>query len=68
MGAAGAVAARAYPAGKARRLGTGARLIMIGLFQQVTTLTKPQQDLLAKLPVPAPKQAIDLPPAIRRPA
>lgn len=36
-----------------------------GLFRQVTALTKPQQDLLAKLTVPAPKQVIDLQPATR---
>ncbi|MDA0639536.1 IS1634 family transposase [Nonomuraea ferruginea] len=36
-----------------------------GLFRQVTALTKPQQDLLAKLAVPAPKQVIDLQPATR---
>ncbi len=36
-----------------------------GLFRQVTALTKPQQDLLAKLGVPAPKQVIDLQPATR---
>ncbi|MEU6540936.1 IS1634 family transposase [Streptomyces sp. NPDC047000] len=31
-----------------------------GSFQQVTALTKPQRDLLAKLTIPAPKQVIDL--------
>ncbi|GII20379.1 IS1634 family transposase [Planomonospora parontospora] len=36
-----------------------------GLFRQVTALTKPQQDLLAKLAVPVPKQVIDLEPAGR---
>nr|WP_220449205.1 hypothetical protein [Nonomuraea mesophila] len=36
-----------------------------GLLRQVTALTKPQQDLLAKLAVPAPKQVIDLKPAAR---
>lgn len=36
-----------------------------GLFRQVTASTKPQQDLLAKLAVPAPKQVIDLQPATR---
>ncbi|WP_442946004.1 IS1634 family transposase, partial [Nonomuraea sp. LPB2021202275-12-8] len=36
-----------------------------GLFRQVTALTKPQQDLLAKLAVPAPKQVIDLKPTSR---
>ena len=36
-----------------------------GLFRQVTTLTKPQTDLLAKLGIPAPKQIIALEPAPR---
>lgn len=36
-----------------------------GTFQQVTTLTKPQRDLLAKLGVPLPKQIIGLQPAPR---
>jgi transposase len=36
-----------------------------GTFQQVTALTKPQRDLLAKLTIPAPKQVIDLQPAPR---
>nr|WP_220449207.1 hypothetical protein [Nonomuraea mesophila] len=36
-----------------------------GLFRQVTTLTKPQHDLLAELGVPAPKQVIDLKPSAR---
>ncbi|WP_443667717.1 IS1634 family transposase [Kitasatospora humi] len=36
-----------------------------GLFRQVTTLTKPQTDLLAKLGIPAPKQVIALEPAPR---
>ncbi|WP_444980738.1 IS1634 family transposase, partial [Planobispora siamensis] len=36
-----------------------------GLFRQVTALIKPQQDLLAKLAVPVPKQVIDLEPAGR---
>ncbi|MBB5966467.1 IS1634 family transposase [Planomonospora venezuelensis] len=36
-----------------------------GLFRQVTALTKLQQDLLAKLAIPAPKQVIDLKPADR---
>nr|BFD89247.1 IS1634 family transposase [Kitasatospora sp. Xyl93]BFD94111.1 IS1634 family transposase [Kitasatospora sp. Xyl93] len=36
-----------------------------GLFRQVTTLTKPQADLLAKLGIPAPKQIIALEPAPR---
>jgi Transposase DDE domain len=36
-----------------------------GLFQQVTTLTKPQTDLLAKLGIPAPKQIIALEPTPR---
>jgi hypothetical protein len=34
-----------------------------GLFRQVTALTKPQTDLLAKLGIPAPKQIIALEPA-----
>ncbi|CAM5541242.1 hypothetical protein Sdia_48510 [Streptomyces diastaticus subsp. diastaticus] len=33
-----------------------------GLFRQVTALTKPQTDLLAKLSVPTPKQIITLEP------
>jgi hypothetical protein len=36
-----------------------------GLFHQVTTLTKPQRDLLAKLNIPTPKQVIDLQPTPR---
>ncbi|MFF3735692.1 IS1634 family transposase [Streptomyces sp. NPDC002476] len=36
-----------------------------GLFRQVTTLTKPQTDLLAKLHIPTPKQIITLEPAPR---
>ncbi|GJF35197.1 transposase [Kitasatospora sp. NE20-6] len=36
-----------------------------GLFRQVTTLTKPQTDLLAKLGIPTPKQIIALEPAPR---
>ncbi|MCZ0999423.1 transposase [Streptomyces mirabilis] len=36
-----------------------------GLFQQVTTLTKPQTDLLAKLSIPTPKQIIALEPTPR---
>jgi hypothetical protein len=36
-----------------------------GLFRQVTALTKPQTDLLAKLGIPAPKQNITLEPAPR---
>nr|WP_020114926.1 IS1634 family transposase [Streptomyces bottropensis] len=36
-----------------------------GLFQQVTTLTKPQTDLLAKLAIPTPKQIIALEPTPR---
>ncbi|MER6076296.1 IS1634 family transposase, partial [Streptomyces sp. NPDC001817] len=36
-----------------------------GTFQQVTTPTKPQQDLLAKLGIPAPKQIAGLQPAPR---
>nr|WP_199800786.1 IS1634 family transposase [Streptomyces marianii] len=36
-----------------------------GLFRQVTALTKPQRDLLAKLNIPAPKQIIALEPAPR---
>ncbi|MET7356749.1 IS1634 family transposase, partial [Streptomyces mirabilis] len=36
-----------------------------GTFQQVTTLTKPQRDLLAKLDIPAPKQVVSLQPAPR---
>jgi hypothetical protein len=36
-----------------------------GLFRQVTTPTKPQTDLLAKLAIPTPKQVVDLQPAPR---
>jgi hypothetical protein len=36
-----------------------------GTFQQVTALTKPQRDLLAKLEIPAPKQVLALQPASR---
>ncbi|GAB2806787.1 hypothetical protein GCM10027073_44370 [Streptomyces chlorus] len=36
-----------------------------GTFQQVTALTKPQRDLLAKLQIPAPKQVVSLQPASR---
>jgi hypothetical protein len=36
-----------------------------GLFRQVTALTKPQRDLLAKLGIPAPKQIIELTPTPR---
>ncbi|MEV0928898.1 IS1634 family transposase [Streptomyces spongiicola] len=36
-----------------------------GTFQQVTTPTKPQQDLLTKLGIPAPKQIAGLQPAPR---
>ncbi|WP_441350702.1 IS1634 family transposase [Streptomyces cellostaticus] len=36
-----------------------------GTFQQVTVLTKPQRDLLAKLGIPAPKQVLALQPATR---
>ncbi|MFJ1733074.1 IS1634 family transposase [Streptomyces sp. NPDC088254] len=36
-----------------------------GLFRQVTTLTKPQTDLLAKLGIPTPKQIITLEPTPR---
>jgi nucleoid DNA-binding protein len=43
----------------------GTRLRPTGTFQQVTTLTKPQRDLLAKLRIPVPKQVIALQPATR---
>ncbi|MFF3872913.1 IS1634 family transposase, partial [Streptomyces sp. NPDC001978] len=36
-----------------------------GTSQQVTALTKPQRDLLAKLQIPAPKQVVTLQPAPR---
>ncbi|MFD7874341.1 hypothetical protein ACFV5G_09490 [Streptomyces sp. NPDC059766] len=36
-----------------------------GLFRQVTALTKPQRDLLAKPSMPAPKQIVALQPAPR---
>jgi hypothetical protein len=36
-----------------------------GLFRQVTALTKPQTDLLAKLNIPAPKQIVALEPTPR---
>ncbi|MEU0521913.1 IS1634 family transposase, partial [Streptosporangium sp. NPDC006007] len=47
------------------RLHLGAFTGPTGTFRQVTALTKPQRDLLAKLDVPAPKQIIDLQPAPR---
>jgi len=31
-----------------------------GMFRQRTELSKPQQDLLARLDIPAPKQIIEL--------
>ncbi|WP_243436898.1 hypothetical protein [Streptomyces sp. FH025] len=36
-----------------------------GTFQQVTALTKPQRDLLAKLQTPTPRQIVALQPATR---
>jgi hypothetical protein len=36
-----------------------------GTFQQLTTLTSTQRELLAKLAIPIPKQIIDLQPAAR---
>jgi hypothetical protein len=36
-----------------------------GMFRQRTELSKPQQDLLARLDIPAPKQIIELAPASR---
>jgi hypothetical protein len=47
------------------RLHLGAFTGPTGLFRQVTALTKPQIDLLAKLGIPAPKQVIELQPALR---
>ncbi|MFI9598242.1 IS1634 family transposase [Nonomuraea sp. NPDC052265] len=45
------------------RLHLGTFIGPTGLFRQVTTVTKPQTDLLAKLGTPAPKQIIALEPA-----
>ena len=36
-----------------------------GMFRQRTELSKPQQDLLARLDIPAPTQIIELAPASR---
>ncbi|MET8003407.1 IS1634 family transposase [Nonomuraea glycinis] len=47
------------------RLHLGTFIGPAGLFRQVTALTKPQRDLLAKLAIPAPKQVVDLQPAPR---
>nr|WP_230210989.1 hypothetical protein [Streptomyces kaniharaensis] len=48
-----------------QRLHVGTFAGPTGTFQQVTGLTKPQTDLLAKLGIPHPKQVIDLQPAPR---
>ncbi|MBB6422041.1 IS1634 family transposase [Streptomyces sp. AK010] len=48
-----------------QRLHVGTFTGPTGTFQQVTGLTKPQTDLLAKLGVPHPKQVLDLQPAPR---
>ncbi|WP_433082369.1 IS1634 family transposase [Dactylosporangium sp. CA-052675] len=48
-----------------QRLHVGTFTGPTGTFQQVTTLTKAQRDLLAKLGIPHPKQILDLQPAPR---
>ncbi|MFJ9542999.1 IS1634 family transposase [Streptomyces sp. NPDC101225] len=48
-----------------QRLHTGTFTGPTGTFQQVTGLTKPQRDLLARLGIPHPKQVIDLQPPPR---
>ncbi|WP_436850201.1 IS1634 family transposase [Streptomyces monashensis] len=48
-----------------QRLHAGTFTGPTGTFQQVTGLTKPQRDLLAKLGIPHPKQVINLQPAPR---
>lgn len=54
---------RSGPSSRARgRLHAGTFTGPTGMFQQVTGLTKPQTDLLAKLGIPHPKQVINLQP------
>lgn len=48
-----------------QRLHAGTFTGPTGTFQQVTSLTKPQHDLLAKLGIPHPKQVLDLQPTPR---
>jgi hypothetical protein len=48
-----------------QRLHAGTFTGPAGLFRQVTGLTKPQTDLLAKLSIPHPRQVIELQPAPR---
>ena len=48
-----------------QRLHVGTFTGPTGTFQQVTGLTKPQQDLLAKLGIPRPKHVLDLQPTPR---
>jgi hypothetical protein len=48
-----------------QRLHAGTFTGPTGMFRQVTGLTKPQTDLLAKLRIPQPKQVIDLQPTPR---
>ncbi|MEU1276336.1 hypothetical protein [Streptomyces sp. NPDC005799] len=48
-----------------QRLHAGTFTGPTGTFQQVTGLTKPQTDLLAKLGIPHPKQVLDLQPTPR---
>ncbi|WP_406723693.1 IS1634 family transposase [Streptomyces sp. GD-15H] len=48
-----------------QRLHVGTFTGPAGTFQQVTGLTKPQTDLLAKLAIPHPKQVLDLQPTPR---
>ena len=48
-----------------QRLHVGTFTGPTGTFQQVTSLTKPHRDLLAKLGIPHPKQVLDLQPAPR---
>jgi hypothetical protein len=48
-----------------QRLHVGTFTGPTGTFQQVTSLTKPQRDLLAKLGIPHPKQVLNLQPTPR---
>jgi hypothetical protein len=48
-----------------QRLHVGTFTGPTGMFRQVTGLTKPQRDLLAKLGIPHPKQVLDLQPTPR---
>ncbi|WP_327043605.1 hypothetical protein OG320_17575 [Microbispora sp. NBC_01189] len=53
------------PARELQRLHIGTFAGPTGTFQQVTSLTKAQSDLLAKLGIPRPKQILDLQPTPR---